>query len=98
MKIRPVGAESLHVGERTDRETDKRTETTKLIIAFRNFANAPKKVCDHSGLNGKNFLRNSRMPTSEHTSKVQLHASFIPCLMLRLLLRKLYRKESSELI
>jgi len=34
MKIRPVGAELLHA--------DGRTDITKLIIAFRNFANAPK--------------------------------------------------------
>jgi len=35
MKIRPVGAELFHA--------DKRTDVTKLIVAFRNFANAPKK-------------------------------------------------------
>ena len=34
MKIRPVGAELLHV--------DGKTDTTKLTVAFRNFANAPK--------------------------------------------------------
>jgi hypothetical protein len=36
MKIRPVGAELFHV--------DGRTDTTKLIVAFRNVANAPKTV------------------------------------------------------
>jgi len=35
IKIRPVGAELFHV--------DGRTDMTKLIVAFRNFANAPKK-------------------------------------------------------
>jgi len=35
MKIRPVGAELFHAYRRTD--------TTKLILAFRNFANASKK-------------------------------------------------------
>jgi hypothetical protein len=35
MKIRPVGAELFH--------PDEQTETTKLIIAFRNSVNAPKK-------------------------------------------------------
>jgi hypothetical protein len=39
MKIRPVGAELFHV----DRQRDGRPDTTKLIIAFRNFAIAPKK-------------------------------------------------------
>jgi hypothetical protein len=34
MKIRPVGAELLHA--------DGRTDMTNLIVAFRNFANAPK--------------------------------------------------------
>jgi hypothetical protein len=33
MKIHPVGAELFH--------TDGRTDMTKLIVAFRNFANAP---------------------------------------------------------
>jgi len=35
LKIRPVGADLLHL--------DRRTDTTKLIVAFRNFANAPNK-------------------------------------------------------
>ena len=34
MKIRPVGAELFHA--------DRRTDMTKLIVAIRNFANAPK--------------------------------------------------------
>jgi hypothetical protein len=38
MKHRPVGAELFHA----DRRTDIRTDMTKLIVAFRNFANAPK--------------------------------------------------------
>jgi len=39
MQIRPVGANLLY----EDRRTDGRTDMTKLIIIFRNFANAPKK-------------------------------------------------------
>jgi hypothetical protein len=39
IKIRPVGAE-FHAGGRTDRQTD----ITKLIVAFRDFANAPNNV------------------------------------------------------
>jgi hypothetical protein len=38
MKIRPVGADLFHADGRTDRQTD----MTKLRVAFRNFANAPK--------------------------------------------------------
>jgi hypothetical protein len=34
MKIRPVGKELFHA--------DRRTDMTKLTVAFRNFANAPK--------------------------------------------------------
>jgi len=41
LKIRPVGAELYHAGRRTDRQTD----ITKLIVAFRNFANEPK-ICE----------------------------------------------------
>jgi hypothetical protein len=39
MKIRPVEAELFHA-DRTDGQTD----MTKLVIAFRNFANAPEKM------------------------------------------------------
>ena len=42
MKIRPVLAELFHADGRTDGETDGH-DMTKLIIVFRNFANAPKK-------------------------------------------------------
>jgi len=48
MKIRLVGAELFHVDRRTDRDM------TKLIAAFRNFANAPKSwssiKCGHQSL------------------------------------------------
>ena len=40
MKIRPVGAELFHAEGRKKRRTD----VTKLIVAFRNFANAPKNI------------------------------------------------------
>jgi hypothetical protein len=39
MKIRSVGAKLFHAGGRTDGQTD----VTKLIVAFHNFAIAPKK-------------------------------------------------------
>jgi len=38
MTIRPVEAELFHAEGRTDGHRD----MTKLIVAFRNFANAPK--------------------------------------------------------
>jgi len=40
MKIRLVGAELFHAGAPTDGQT---TDMKKLIVAFLNFANAPKK-------------------------------------------------------
>jgi hypothetical protein len=46
MKIRPVGAELLHVDGQMDRQTDRQTDIRKLLAAFRNFANAPKKSKD----------------------------------------------------
>ena len=45
MKIRREGTELFHVGTRTDRQTERRidrqTDIMKLIVTFRNFANAP---------------------------------------------------------
>jgi len=43
MKIRPVGAELFNADGRTDGHSDKRTDTMKLIVAFRNFGKAPHK-------------------------------------------------------
>jgi len=40
MKIRLLGAEFFHA----ERRTNGRIDTTKLIVAFRNFANTPKNV------------------------------------------------------
>ena len=42
VKIHLVGAELLHTGVRTAGRTDRKTDTTKLIVAIRNFAIAPK--------------------------------------------------------
>ena len=43
MKIRPVGAEFFLCGW-ADGQADRRTDLTKLIVAFRNFANASENV------------------------------------------------------
>jgi len=40
MKIRPVGAGLSHADRCTGEHTDRRTDMTKLIVAFRNFATA----------------------------------------------------------
>jgi hypothetical protein len=46
MNISSVGAGSFHADRRTDRQRDRETDRwiykTKLIVAFRNFAKAPK--------------------------------------------------------
>jgi hypothetical protein len=41
MKIPPVGDE---LSVRTDGWTEEQTDISKLIVAFRSFANAPKKA------------------------------------------------------
>jgi hypothetical protein len=53
MKVRLVGAELFHA----DRETDGRTEMTKLIVAFRNFAKRQKL---HFGLSFRCITRAGR--------------------------------------
>jgi len=42
MNILPVGNELFHMDGQTERRTDRLTDMTKLIVAFRNFANALK--------------------------------------------------------
>ena len=44
MKICPLGAELFHA--------DRRTDMTKLIVAFRNFANAPKNALKLNTVHG----------------------------------------------
>ena len=40
IKVCPVGAELFHA----ERQTDRQTDMTKLLVAFRNFASAPNKT------------------------------------------------------
>jgi len=42
IKIHPVGAELFHANRRTDGRKDGQTDMTKLIVAFQDFAKAPK--------------------------------------------------------
>jgi len=37
-----LGAELLHADRHMDRRTDVQTDMTKVVVAFRNFAKAPK--------------------------------------------------------
>jgi hypothetical protein len=47
IKILPMEAELFHAERRTEGQTDRQTDMTKLIVAFRNFAKATKnsKFC-----------------------------------------------------
>jgi hypothetical protein len=61
MKVRLVGAEFFH--------TDGRREMSKLIVAFRSFANAPKNLTDIASLftvNVAGMLDMSKQAHSEH--------------------------------
>jgi hypothetical protein len=42
MTNRPVETDLFHTDRRSDRQIDRRTDMTKLIVDFRNFANTPK--------------------------------------------------------
>jgi hypothetical protein len=70
MELRLAGADLFHADGRTEtqadgrteRETDGQTSMTKLIVAFRSFANAPKNECEYNvnaqfKFNGKTFFR-----------------------------------------
>jgi hypothetical protein len=64
MKIRPVGAELFYL--------DGRTDMKKLIVAFRNFANAPKKKLTNDVLypllNDRTYGRSKLFFTERHVS------------------------------
>ena len=61
MKIRPVGADLFHADGRTDGQTN----TTKLIAAFHNFANAPNK----------GFVNIGDFPVCSSSSEISLDLS-----------------------
>jgi hypothetical protein len=42
MKFRPVGVELFHVDGQKARQVSSDADLTKLVVAIRNFANAPK--------------------------------------------------------
>ena len=50
IKIRPEGAELFHAEGHG--RTDGQTDMTKLIVAFRNFASAPKTATESERLSG----------------------------------------------
>ena len=42
MKIRLLGTDLFHAGGRKDGRTERNTDMKKLMVAIRNFANAPE--------------------------------------------------------
>jgi hypothetical protein len=54
MKIRPAGAELFHA--------DRQTDMTKLIVTFRNYANAPSKKLSVRTNSWPIFFFNSGLP------------------------------------
>ena len=77
MKIRPVGAELFHA----DGQTHGRTDMTKLIVGFRNFAKVTKKITSRvsdTGLiismeNRSISSRPSVLTNGQHTVSYCLH-------------------------
>jgi hypothetical protein len=72
MKIRPVGAELFHA--------DGQTDTTKLIFAFRNFANAPKKACAKECLSFHSVIRQLEEVT-ENATRWQYNTAHGLCML-----------------
>jgi hypothetical protein len=67
IKIRPVGTELFHA--------DGQTDTTKLIVVFRNFANATKKIplCTSVSHKGR-YSSNDAETRNEVKMSAQFHA------------------------
>jgi len=59
MKILPVESSCcIYADRRTDGQMDRRTDMTNLTVAFRNFANAPRKdVTAHMSINRSRVLQ-----------------------------------------
>jgi hypothetical protein len=78
LKIRQQGAE-VHA----DRQTDRQTDMTKLLVAFRNFANAPKiennKFCLNEPfyISLKEWRRNETKVAEEYWWAITLHEAVI---------------------
>jgi len=100
MKICPVGDELFH----SDGGTDRRTGMTKLIIAFRNFANVPK-IPGNIHANQSTFYCYQRKKFALKTLYATLNV-FVPLIVtcgstihiehiVAFLLQKLYRERTT---
>jgi len=77
MKILLVGAELFRADGRKDRQTDRRTDIKVLIVAFRNFANAPSSrmliVCKDSV---RTLQRTKWLSVRKNTRKLQYYCEY----------------------
>ena len=71
MKIRRVGAEFFYV--------DRRTDMTKLLVAFRKFARAPKNCCFHKSpqANTRVLFESGRGHLSPNPPKFIIHCTIL---------------------
>ena len=69
MKILPLAAEPSHAGEMMDGRTNGQTNMTKVIVYFRNIANAPKTSHYHGHIDSKSDHKHG---TLWHILSVQL--------------------------
>jgi hypothetical protein len=84
MKIRPVGAELFHA--------DGRTDMTKLIVAFRSFADAPKVDIYIQHIAHKTSVHTSlwKTPSFGKTNKLILHQGTADILLWELYGKEIY--------
>jgi len=104
MKSRSVLAELFHADGRTDWRTDSQTDMTKLVIAFRNFANAPINFIAKNGRSfcttfsilslrlraiTKHFTRYSENSQSRHWNFAAFHHWFLEIISFYRIIRHL---------
>jgi hypothetical protein len=66
MKIRQMGVKSFHANRQADRQTD----TTQILVAFRNLVNAPQNGWKNAIHNSQKTGRYSIHARSTYTSTV----------------------------
>jgi len=77
MEIRPVIAELFLAEGRTDRRIDRQADMTKLIVAFRNFAKAPKSTSSNWMNISHTYDLETHRTTTEKTQYVNEHFSLM---------------------
>ena len=100
MKIRTVRADLFHAGGRSEGQTDRQTDITKLIVALRNFTNALDNlhnypfnplnaelnpICDFLALLAHHFLHVSRIRVKLLTLRFLMSYAYMEHLFLMFL-------------